>query len=61
MDALDFLQCDPDFSPPRVIAAYDELPLWSAMFGLLLLDDVPEEHGVPSGTSANSDDVKANR
>jgi len=24
-----------------VIAAYDELPLWSAMFGLLLLDEVP--------------------
>jgi len=38
---LDFLQFDPDFSSPRVIAAYDELPLWSAMFGLLLLDEVP--------------------
>jgi arsenite methyltransferase len=41
MDALDFLQFDPDFSSPRVMAAYDELPLWSAMFGLLLLDEVP--------------------
>ena len=41
MDALDFLEFDPDFSSPRVIAAYDELPLWSAMFGLLLLDEVP--------------------
>ena len=39
--ALDFLQCDPDFSSARVIAAYDELPLWSAMFGLLLLEEVP--------------------
>jgi hypothetical protein len=46
MDALDFLQCDPDFSPPRVIAAYDELPLWSAMFGLLLLDPPAESIAV---------------
>ena len=41
MEALDFLAFDPDFSSPRTIAAYDELPLWSAMFGLLLLDEVP--------------------
>jgi ubiquinone/menaquinone biosynthesis C-methylase UbiE len=41
MDTLAFLQFDSDFSSPRVIAAYDELPLWSAMFGLLLLDEVP--------------------
>jgi arsenite methyltransferase len=41
MNAPDFLQFDPDLSSPRVIAAYDELPLWSAMFGLLLLDEVP--------------------
>ena len=41
MDALGFLQFDADFSSPRIIAAYDELPLWSAMFGLLLLDEVP--------------------
>jgi len=41
METLDFLQFDPDFSSPRLIAAYDELPLWSAMFGLLLLDEVP--------------------
>jgi ubiquinone/menaquinone biosynthesis C-methylase UbiE len=41
MDNLDFLNFDPDFSSPRVLAGYDELPLWSAMFGLLLLDEVP--------------------
>jgi arsenite methyltransferase len=41
MDALDFLQFHADFSSPRTIAAYDELPLWSAMFGLLLLEEVP--------------------
>lgn len=41
MRALDFLQFDADFSSPGVITAYDELPLWSAMFGLLLLDEVP--------------------
>jgi arsenite methyltransferase len=41
MDALDFLQFQADFSSPQVIAAYDELPLWSAMFGLLLLEEIP--------------------
>jgi ubiquinone/menaquinone biosynthesis C-methylase UbiE len=41
MDAADFLQFTADFSSPQTIAAYDELPLWSAMFGLLLLDEVP--------------------
>lgn len=45
MDDLDFLTFEPDFSSPHVLAAYDELPLWSAMFGLLLLEEVPM-HGV---------------
>src|ERR1017187_1721464 len=45
MDDLDFLSFEPDFSSPHVLAAYDELPLWSAMFGLLLLEEVPM-HGV---------------
>jgi hypothetical protein len=40
VDSLDFLDFVPDFSSPRAIAAYDELPPWSAMFGLLLLDQV---------------------
>jgi arsenite methyltransferase len=30
-----------DLSDPKIVNAYDELPLWSAMFGLLLLDEVP--------------------
>lgn len=37
----EYLDFQPDFSSPRVVDAYDELPLWSAMFGLLLLDEVP--------------------
>jgi len=41
MDDLNFLTFEPDFSSPELIAAYDELPLWSAMFGLLLLEEVP--------------------
>lgn len=41
MPDLDFLDFDPDFSSPRILNAYDELPLWSAMFGLLLLEEVP--------------------
>ncbi len=40
-DPLEFLRFDPDLSAPAVVAAYDELPLWSAMFGLLLLEEVP--------------------
>jgi ubiquinone/menaquinone biosynthesis C-methylase UbiE len=30
-----------DFSSSELVSAYDELPLWSAMFGQLLLDEVP--------------------
>lgn len=41
MDDLDYLAFAIDFSSPRVVNAYDELPLWSAMFGLLLLDELP--------------------
>src|SRR5260221_9670465 len=41
MDELAFLDFTADFWSPDVLAAYDELPLWSAMFGLLLLDEVP--------------------
>src|SRR3954453_13899436 len=39
-DDLSFLAFEPDFSSPALLAAYDELPLWSAMFGLLLLEEV---------------------
>jgi ubiquinone/menaquinone biosynthesis C-methylase UbiE len=41
VDDLDFFTFDPDFNSPQVIAAYDEVALWSAMFGLLLLEEVP--------------------
>jgi len=41
MTDLDFLNFEADFSSPAIMTAYDELPLWSAMFGLLLLDEVP--------------------
>jgi len=41
MHDLDFLTFQADISSPRILSAYDELPLWSAMFGLLLLDEVP--------------------
>lgn len=41
MDDLGFLDFEADFSSPRVMTAYDELPLWSAMFGLLMLEHVP--------------------
>src|SRR5437763_9373696 len=41
MDDLDFLAFNSDFNSPQVIAAYDEVALWSAMFGLLLLEEVP--------------------
>lgn len=38
---MTYLEFDADFSSPDFVSAYDELPLWSAMFGLLLLDEVP--------------------
>lgn len=38
---LSFLDFEADFSRPDFVAAYDELPLWSALFGLLLLEEVP--------------------
>ena len=36
---------DIDWSTPEVAAHYDELPLWSAPFGLMLLDRVPLRRG----------------
>jgi ubiquinone/menaquinone biosynthesis C-methylase UbiE len=44
MSDLAFLDFIADFSSPQILDAYDELPLWSAMFGLLLLDEVPLAH-----------------
>jgi ubiquinone/menaquinone biosynthesis C-methylase UbiE len=41
MDDLAFFDFETDFTSSRVITAYDELPLWSAMFGLLMLEHVP--------------------
>jgi arsenite methyltransferase len=41
MDDLDFLTFEADFNSPQVIAGYDEVALWSATFGLLLLEEVP--------------------
>jgi arsenite methyltransferase len=39
-----FLEFNADLSAPDIVATYDELPLWSAMFGLLLLEHVPLEN-----------------
>ena len=41
VNSLGFLQFKVDLSSPDILAAYDELPLWSAMFGVLLLELVP--------------------
>jgi arsenite methyltransferase len=38
---MSFLDFKPDFNAPSVVRAYDELPLWSAMFGLLMLEEIP--------------------
>jgi len=37
----DYLAFRLDLEDAEVVSAYDELPLWSAMFGLLLLEHVP--------------------
>jgi len=34
-----------DFNQPENVAVYDELPLWSAMFGLLMLKHLPMRRG----------------
>lgn len=35
-----------DFNQPGVVELYDELPLWSAPFGLMLLDRIPLKPGL---------------
>lgn len=37
----DYLDFDADFTRPDVVDVYDEVPIWSAMFGLLLFEHVP--------------------
>ena len=37
----DYLAFAVDLENAEVVSAYDELPLWSAMFGLLLLEHIP--------------------
>ena len=41
MNDLGYLDFVADFSSPDLVNVYDELPLWSAMFGLMLLEYVP--------------------
>lgn len=41
----DYLTYHPDFNEPEIVAAYDELPLWSAMFGRLLFKHLPLKRG----------------
>ncbi|HEY2322590.1 MAG TPA: class I SAM-dependent methyltransferase [Thermoanaerobaculia bacterium] len=41
MNDLGYLDFVADFSSPEIVNVYDELPLWSAMFGLMLLEFVP--------------------
>lgn len=38
---VDYLTSRIDLHDPETVSAYDELPLWSAMFGLLLLRRLP--------------------
>src|ERR1043166_1509074 len=42
---LPYLDFEADFTRSQTLAVYDELPLWSAMFGLLLLEHVPLRAG----------------
>ncbi len=42
----DYLDDSYDWSDPGLVSAYDELPLWSAPFGLLLLKHVGLEAGM---------------
>jgi arsenite methyltransferase len=42
----DYLNSKFDWTDPEVVSAFDELSLWSAMAGLLLLDHVPIQRGI---------------
>ena len=42
----DYLDFQVDFSDPDVVSSYDEVSLWSAMFGLMLLERVPLRRGM---------------
>ncbi|NTU79951.1 MAG: class I SAM-dependent methyltransferase [Chloroflexales bacterium] len=44
-DEPDYLTFAADLSDPALVAIYDELPLWSAPFGALLLRHVPLRRG----------------
>ena len=44
-DPADYLSFTADFADPTLVAVYDELPLWSALFGALLLRHVPLRRG----------------
>ena len=42
----DYLSFQIDFNQPDVVSLYDELPLWSAMFGLLMFKHLPLKRGI---------------
>ena len=42
----DYLSFEVDLNAPETVLVYDELPLWSAPFGLLLLERVPIRPGM---------------
>lgn len=44
--ALQFLNTPLDLNAAAVVDTYDELPLWSALFGVLLLQHVPLRAGI---------------
>ncbi len=42
----DYLNFQVDFSDPDVVSAYDEVSLWSAIFGQMLLERIPIRRGM---------------
>lgn len=46
LDRADYLNFAVDLDAPETVAIIDEVPLWSAMFGLLLLKYVPLRGGI---------------
>lgn len=43
---MDYLDRTPDYHNPAVASALDELSLWSARFGVVLLNHIPLAHGL---------------
>ena len=43
---LDYLETKLNWEHPKMVSVIDDMPLWSAPFGFMLLDRIPFEPGM---------------